>query len=355
MRMVLDPILRAAAVLLSAWGAAHGPTPAAIPPADRQAAVPDFALSDGRQSAAALATSGGVVAWWGTAGDRRDVKLTVWRPGGRPRRLPVRANADPSRRALDVGRGPDGAVWITYARCTAAGCRPRGYDLRTGVDRDLGVGGGVAAAIWGDRVVLVRVSGDDAPSSLFATTIGGAGERRVTFSPTRGGRVETGEPIAVDLRGDRVALVTWEPGSDARGTALRAGSLSDPRSIVPIAGGGVGEECTQLLTSPTLTASALTWMVSRLGPAGSCGRRVRALRRRNADGTVSTAPIPRLAPKQAVVAGGRIVGLFVDRPDGDQGDRDACQPEPLLDDDRWPGCTLRVAPAPRWGPPAPPG
>jgi hypothetical protein len=337
--MVLDRVLHVASVLLAAWGAAHSPT----------------ALTDTRQSAAALATSGGVVAWWGTVGDARDVRLTVWRPGGRPRRLAVRANADPARRALDVGRGPDGAVWITYARCAGGRCRPRGYDLRTGVDRDLGVGSGVAAAIWGDRVVVLRQSGAQAPASLFVSTIGGAGTRRIPIPAEHSGAPPAGEPTALDLHGDRVAFVAWEPGEDARGLTLRAGRLADPRTILPVASGGVGEECTRLVTSPTFTATALTWMVSTLGPASSCGRHRRELRRRDARGT-TVAPIARQAPKQAVVAGGHVVGLFVARPDDDQGDRDACEPEALLSEgDHWPGCELRVSAAPRWGPAPPPG
>jgi hypothetical protein len=348
--MPLALLLRLVAAVLATWA----PT-TALPPAGRHAPV----LTDGRQSAAALATYGGVVAWWGTAGDPRDVRLTVWRPGGHPRRLPVAANADPYRRALDVGRGPDGAVWITYARCAgrdAPGrrCQPRGYDLRTGVDRDLGVGSGVAASIWGDRVAILRQSGADTPSSLFVTTIGGAGTRRIPFAASPGGSTEIGAPTALDLRGDRVAFVAWEPGEDARGLSLRAGRLSDPASIVPVAGGGSGEECTHLVTSPTLTATALTWMMSTLGPASSCGRHRRELDRRDARGT-AVAPISRKAPKQAVVAGGRVVALFAERPDDDQRDRDACQPEPLQEDSDWPGCRLRVTPAPRWGSPAPPG
>jgi hypothetical protein len=339
--MPLAPILHAAAVLLATWSAA---TPA-VPPASRQAAVQDFALSDARQSAAGLATYGGVVAWWGTADDVRDVRLTVWEPGGRPRRLPVRANADPYRRALDVGRGPDGAVWITYARCAKGRCRPRGYDLRTGADRDLGVGGGVAASVWGARVAVVRQTGADTPSSLWLGAIGQGVARRV---PLRGDPL--GAPAALDLRDDRVALLAWEPGDDVRSLYLLAGRVSDPTTIRPVAGGGAGEECTGLVASPTWTASALTWMTSSLGPASTCGRHRRALYRRDDRGHATTvAPIPRAAPKQAVVAGGRVVGLFVAQPDGGQGDRDACDPQALLVGEGH-GCRLRVTPAPRWGP-----
>ena len=358
--MVLDPILHAAAVLLAAWSAAHGTAAPVVPPANRQAAVPDFALSDARQSAAALATYGGVVAWWGTAGDPRDVRLTVWEPGGRPRRLPVRANADPYRRVLDVGRGPDGAVWITYARCAGrdAGhrCRPRGYDLRTGADRDLNVGAGVAASLWGNRVAVLRQSGADTPSTLWAGTLGTGVARPVPLTPGRDGVPPAGPPVALDLRDDRVALLAWEPGDDSRGEYLLAGRLSDPASILPVPdGGGVaGEECTRLVASPTFTATALTWLVSTLGPSSSCRGHRRRLHRRDAHGT-TVATIPRAAPKQAVVAAGRVVGLFVARPDGDQGDRDACEPDALLHDHAWPACQLRVTPAPRWRPASPSG
>ena len=322
--MPLAPILHAAAVLLSAWSAGHG------------------GLTDDRQSASALATYGGVVAWWGTAGDPRDARLTVWRPGGRPRRLPVRANADPSRRALDAGRGPDGAVWITYARCAGRRCRPRGYDLRTGQDRDLDVGAGVAASLWGARVAVLRESGADTPSSLLVGTLGQGVARRVPL-----GGDPIGPPAALDLRGDRVALVAWEPGEDSRTLTLLAGRVADPATIRPVAFGGAGEECTHSVAAPTLTATALTWMVSTLGPSETCGRHVRELRRRDARGTTTVAPIPDAAPKQAVVAGGHVVGLFVANPDNGQGDRDACDPGALAEGGHR-GCALRVTPAPRW-------
>ncbi|HEY6763085.1 MAG TPA: hypothetical protein VI318_26520 [Baekduia sp.] len=325
--MGLDVLVHALAVLTAAWAAHH----------------PGFGygLSDTHQVDGAVSTSGGVVAWWGSEGGK-DPRLTVWRRGRAPERLAIAMS--PGHPLLDVGPGPDGAPWVVYPKCDKNACRIRGYDLRTRRDADLGVGAGVAAAIWRHDVLVYRQARPRGPATLALATIGGGAGRRLPLPRSSTG---WGDPIGVDLRGDRMAYAAWEAGEDARVVTLSAGRIADAAQLPTIAFGGSGEECTQTVSSPTLTASGLTWLAAVTATENDCGHHTRVLRHRDwATGAVSHAQVLAVSPKEAVVAAGRVIALGPQPHDDGPDDRDACVP----DDERANGCQVRLTPPPRWLP-----
>lgn len=329
---MVDSILHGVAVLLAAWAAGH--------PGDA------YALSDARQADGPVTTYGGVVAWWGSERGK-NTRLTVWRAGRPPRRL--RVSMSPRHRMLDVGPGPDGAPWVVYPKCTNDGrCAIWGYDLRTARAQDLRVGEGVAAAIWHQTVVVVRQSRPSAPSELLVATVGQGGAAAKPLSLPRHGGPAFGDTIGLDLRGDRVALSAWESGDDVRFASLVAGTLGDTRHAQIIGTGGSGEECTTTVSSPTLTAHAITWLHATTATYGSC-RRIRELRRRDfATGARSYARVGAVSSKQAVVAGSHMITLSPWPHDNGANDREACGPDWMAQDPKAIGCMVRLLPAARW-------
>jgi hypothetical protein len=317
--MVQNALVHALAVLTAAWAGHH----------------PGFGygLSDNKQPDGAVSASGGVAAWW----DHR--RLTVWRRGRAPERLGI---AETGQRMVDVGRGPDGATWIVYPRCRGSRCSIHGYDLRTHRDQDLHVDG-VAAAIWDHRLLTVVQRRRFAPSKTYISTIGEPQSAREV--PMAHGDAPLGDPVGVDLRQDRAAVVTWESAAEVRFMALRAGDADDGAPLPVVASGGSGEECTRTIASPALSATALTWLVAVTATYNDCGHHTRVLRRRDeATGALSHSQVVAVSPRQAVVAAGRVITLAPQPHDNGAHDRDACQqgaPEQ---------CQIRLTPPPRWLP-----
>jgi hypothetical protein len=266
-----------------------------------------------------VVTSGGTVAWWGNTYGK-DVALTVWRPGGgAPRTIPGVKPGPVGRMDLDLGPGPKGHTWATYTHCLPGGCDPWAVDLATGAQRDLGVGRGRAAAIWHRIVVFAR------GGKLYRGRIGEPTSVRRVPMP-RGEDVEQ-----VDLRGGRIAYVTWESGGDSRQQALWLSGRDGPAPRRPVDAGFSGEECTLLMRSPTLTARGLTHLRAGSGAAEVCGRGSRT--------TLVTPSGSRAVPVGAlgaVLAGGRTVVLAPPAAKARREDRDLCRPG------RHFGCEIRT-------------
>jgi hypothetical protein len=335
----MDKLLHALTVLVAALSSVHLTLPAPVA---------------GDQYDGGLATYGGVTAWWGSTGDPKVAHLIVRTRQGKVKALPPVLS--PLAPTVDVGPAPDGEPLITYAQCgrTIATCRPYAYSLLSNeqVPLHLGADGqAVAVAVDREQVAWFREPRRDGPSQLLvgkADAFGVAHPRRVRLP--RLDLDPVGMPLALDLRGGRIAFAANAAGDDIRDEALYAGT---PDHVAAVVGGGYGEECTRVTVSPTIIPDALTWLRSSFGTS-SCGRRHATLTRRAwSDGTLTHADVPVKAAKEAVLTADHLLVLSPTKVDGDQGDRDACTPYNLLgedDDAHIPGCTLHVLPAPRWLP-----
>jgi hypothetical protein len=236
----------------------------------------------------------GTAAWW-SSDHGRHIVLTVWRGHGRPR-IVARAKPGPiGRRDLDLGPGPDGATWATYTHCLPGGCRPWAVDLRTGAQHDLGVGRGRAPSIWRHLVVFVR------EGRLYRARIGEPSSARRVPTP-RGEDVE-----AVDLRGDGVAYTTWESGEDPRSQGVFLENVHGPAPRRPVAGGGVGEECSRLLRSPVLGRNGLSWLRAGAGDPTVCQASTPTRFTRTPDGAIRRRRLPTGTLAAAVVRGRTLV------------------------------------------------
>jgi hypothetical protein len=225
------------------------------------------------RAGAALASYGRVTAWWDHG------RLTLWNgPGTRTWRAPV-APAGPGEGGdLNVGPGPDGAVWVTYMSCASGECRPTGLDLATGRVTDLGVGQGRFASLWHHRVAFFRTDrgpGRD-PELIVARVFGGArGARRVKItntpdSPT-GDTTTPFHPLGLDLRGPRIAYAI--AGEDWLDQQVWAGRIGAGTAVDESADGVMeGGDCETSLGSVQLTAGGtVTWLEEHDGDL--CRRR----------------------------------------------------------------------------------
>jgi hypothetical protein len=96
----------------------------------------------------------------------------------------------------------------------------------------------------------------------------------------------------------------------------------------------------------------VTWLAATTGDA-SCGQRFRVLRHREwTTGATAHSRVLAVSPKEAVVAGGRVLALAPQPHDGDSGDRDACNADWREDDpaQHIGYCQVRLTPPPRWLP-----
>jgi hypothetical protein len=341
MRVLPKGLARAAALTVGAASAA------CLAAAPATVSSKTIRLTDERLHPTPVATYGGVVAWWGNHRGL-DRRLTVWRPGhGAPRRLPVTS----TRSDLDLGPGPDGAVWATYVRCTRGrGCRPVAYDLRTGTERDLGVGRGRHPSIWRGRVALFRPPRGGVARLVVARLDARAAPHRVLVEGVEGSR-RGDVAAALDLRGHHIAYIMVGGGGESRATVLRAGRVGSGDDVTTVDSGFEGEECTSALWTPTLTRFGVTWLREHAGDPSACGAPVSYLRRRlwrRGPDIRQRARLGAQSPVAAVVAGGRAVVLAPPPGQADSVLRDACVLEETLHLRARYGCRLTAGARPRW-------
>jgi hypothetical protein len=158
-----------------------------------------------------------------------------------------------------------------------------------------------------------------------------------------------GAPIALELRGGRLAYAASDSSDDIRGEGLYAGTPDGVTAMDD--GGSYGEECARVIVTQTITPAALIWLRTISGTS-SCGRRHGTLVRRAwADGALTHWEVPAKIPKEAVVTGDHVLALAPARTDRDQDGRDACNPSDMVESPgEVVGCVLRRLPAPRWRP-----
>lgn len=109
----------------------------------------------------------------------------VLRPDVRPRRVPFDVN---------LGRGPRDELTAVYSRCRVEprrGCAVYRYDTRSGRERKVPGASGFLPAVDGSRIVFARRGGHG---------------RTVLATPSGQLAVLRGRPMAIDLRGRRVAV-----------------------------------------------------------------------------------------------------------------------------------------------------
>lgn len=115
----------------------------------------------------------------------RSIEGRVLVPDVRPRSVPF---------DVDLGRGPRGELTAVYSRCRVEprrGCDVYRYDTRTGRERKVPGASGFLPAVDGSRIVFARRTGRGA--TVLATPSGKLAALR-------------GRPMAIDLRGRRIAL-----------------------------------------------------------------------------------------------------------------------------------------------------
>jgi hypothetical protein len=336
----MDKLLHALAILAAALSHAHLTNP--------------HALTNDQQYDAGLATYGGVTAWWGSTGeDPKVAHLMVRTRQGKVMALPPTLSELAT--TIDVGRAPDGEPLITYAQCgrTAASCQGYAYSLKTRRQFPLHLGDGqaVAVALDGNQVAWFRQPHAYGPSQLLIGQYNGFGvarPRRLRLAPVYGEPI--GQPLALDLRGGRIAYAANEGGEDIRTEVLRAGTPDHMETISD--DGSYGEGCTRVEVAPTLTPGALTWMEGMYGRRSECRPASNKLIRRTWAGVVSHAELPVRAAKEAVVVGdgGHVATLAPHDTTDDEAVRSACHPDDLFNDEGAGslGCEARLVRAPRW-------
>ena len=132
------------------------------------AAAPSGVLADNAADGH-IAAYGDVVAWNVRAGANVGYQLVVWQ-GGTTTTLPVTPSSEPFD--VSAGRGPNGATWLVWTRCTGAatpsaptlagGCDVVRYDLSHPGERKVA---GADTTIWnehapsidGDHIAMARV------------------------------------------------------------------------------------------------------------------------------------------------------------------------------------------------------
>ena len=131
----------------------------------------------------------------------------------------ARGPDEPGHRMLDVGPGPDGALWVVYPKCTNNNkrCRIWGYDLRTHRARDLDVGEGDAAASLAAR------GGGPAPAATERAVGAVHGDGR----PGRAASPAAADPRRLRVRRPDRPRPPRRPRRPAR--AGRAATTSAPR------------------------------------------------------------------------------------------------------------------------------
>jgi hypothetical protein len=308
------------------------------------------ALTNDQQYAAGLATYGGVTAWWGETGTRGIAHLMVRTRHGKVMALPPTLSEEAE--TVDVGRGPDGAVWITYARChgSSASCQAYAYNMTTRRERPLHLGQTVAVAVDGNEVAWFREPRQWGTSQLLvgSLTAPGGVAHRVRLDRIDGEPV--GTPLALELRDGRLAYAANEGGDDIRTAVLRAGTPGAMQTISE--DGFYGEGCTRVEVAPTLTPGALTWMENMSGR--SCRPASNKLVRYALPGGAETRlelSVP--AAKEAVMVDDGHVLTLAPRDTSDTDSvRDACIPSDPSDDEGagFVGCEVRVVRAPGWLP-----
>ena len=243
----------------------------------------------------------------GRHGRRRAAQPLAPRPGRR-RAAP---GASPRRPAsdLDLGPGPDGAVWAVYMRLRRARLSAAGATTwPTGVEQELGVGLGIRPAIWRGRVALWLLAGPrPAHRRLVVAHVGGVRPdprgQRPGATPTRAaaGRRPPTCPAGASPTSDA-------EGGESRSSPLRVGvAPAHGQGVQPADLGGYGEECDYVVASPTLTRFGLTWLGASSGDAGACGAPSTALHRvfwRRGRDVTQRARLPVVSAVEGVLPGG---------------------------------------------------
>ena len=149
------------------------------------AAAPSGVLADNAADGH-IAAYGDVVAWNVRAGANVGYQLVVWQ-GGTTTTLPVTPSSEPFD--VSAGRGPNGATWLVWTRCTGAatpsaptlagGCDVVRYDLSHPGERKVA---GADTTIWNEHAP--SIDGDHIDMVLSIEDAGSPHEP-VTFRLSR--------------------------------------------------------------------------------------------------------------------------------------------------------------------------
>jgi hypothetical protein len=254
-----------------------------------------------------------------------------------------------SRSAFDVdlGPGPGGqGTWAVYSRCAGnpSRCTLRGTDLATGRERRVGgTATGRLPAIWGSRIAYFGPERHHR-SPLRLTDVAGRIDRAVPQRPVADEEL----PVALDLRGDRVAYVlrTYDAGDDAHDTQFLFTARTDGTGLQRVDTGGDGEECTTNLASPAFisgVSDVLVWLHAAQGTQSTCRPHPQLRRLTLASGAEAYAPVA-AAPVAAALVDGHALVLATPPGTADVLTREACRQKGGRQD----GCDLTEVPAPAW-------